>query len=232
MVFGCPYGKGTIEAKEFMRRLRARRRCEGGPGNSRRAGKRRKGGDLKSFFKDVLRGFKKAKDKEGDLKDKFLEFANAATGKDEIRDRRAEILHNLNKHQQMLLKRGIWKDEITNGLPKAYFDKMKGGAAIGGAIPPFLIKLIAKLGLKAALAFWNKVKNNAQNAAWKGGSEVDKFLDVMRANGVKVGGKIRDLRNITDQNRKLLPGWVGGPGSLMKPAINEKSALERMLEMR
>lgn len=228
MAFGCPYGKGTIEAKEFMRRLRARRKCEGGPGNPRRAGKRRKGGDLKSFFADVLRGFKDAKNTKGDLKDKFMAFANATSGKTDIRERRDEILHKLNKHQQMLLKRGIWKDEITNGLPKAYFDKMKGGAVVGsavvgGAIPPFLLKLIAKLGLKAALSYWDKVKNKAQDAAWKGngklnpfindpfrmsrpganwgqmrkqmmernslkgGSEVDKFLDVMRANGVQVG---------------------------------------------
>ena len=166
----CPYKKGTPEAKAFMANLRSMR-GKGGKYVSQKTRKRKGGLSFGTFVKRVFSAIKNPDNRQGDLKDRYRHFANDVTGKTEARQRREEILNTkMNRHQRDLLKRGIWISEIDNGIPYEYFQKMKAKGQIRGgfAVPTFLIKLIGKLGISAALAYFNRMSAKAQEAAWRG----------------------------------------------------------------
>lgn len=164
MPFGCPYAKGTKEAAEYMRRLRSMRKCEGGPGNPSRAGKRSKKGSsaIGDFLKDMFKKVKDARQREGSEKTKFRQFADDMTGVTEIKEAKEKILEKLNKRQKYYLKRKIWRSEEENGIPRNVFDSLTGGA-----IPFWLVKLIGTMGVNAALTLWNKHKQKIQKEAMK-----------------------------------------------------------------
>lgn len=174
MPFGCPYPKGSAEAKQYMAHLRAMRGQKGGKSTLRKNRSRNGGTSLGSFFKRFVSAIKNPENREGDLRDRFRKFSNDMSGVAEAKEQRAEIMKNLNRRQRDLLRSGRWISATENGLPYEYFIKMTSNPptnnASGGAIPMFLVKLIGKLGIAAALKYWDKMTDKAKEKAWRGGA--------------------------------------------------------------
>lgn len=174
MPFGCPYPKGSAEAKQYMAHLRAMRGQKGGKSTLRKNRSRSGGSSLGSFFKRFVSAIKNPENREGDLRDRFRKFSNDMSGVSEVKEQRAEIMKNLNRRQRDLLRSGRWISATENGLPYEYFIKMTpnppSNNASGGAIPMFLVKLIGKLGIAAALKYWDKMSDKAKENAWRGGA--------------------------------------------------------------
>lgn len=177
MPFGCPYPAGSDEAKQFMAELRAMRGQKAGKSALRKRRSRRGGGlgaKLGDFFKRFVKGVKYSVQEKGDLKDRFLNFADEMTGAREAKEQRNAIVAKLSRIQRMFLNDGRWYSEKVNGLPYELFLKITPkpptNKTSGGAIPLFLVKLIGQLGLSAALRFWENTAEEARERAWRGGA--------------------------------------------------------------
>lgn len=172
MPFGCPYPKGSEAAKKYMAGLRAMRGKKAGKPALRKRS-RRGGTSLGNFFKRFVTALRNPENREGDLKDRFRHFAEDMSGVREVKQQRDEIYGKLNRRQRDLLKRGIWKSASENGLPYEYFLKMTPNPPTsktsGGAIPFFLVKLIGKLGITAALKLWDSLTGEAKERAMRVG---------------------------------------------------------------